>query len=81
MELNDDATLDEFRAEFREDYCSDCGCISDDEVCPRCRAEIADAQRRNPVWRGDRRWNGEVMARRRDGIDHNVLVDVREKRP
>jgi hypothetical protein len=76
MDLNDDA--EEYRAEFREDYCSDCGCIADDELCPRCLAEIADAQRKSDVWRGDRRWNGQIMARRRHGLDMHVLEDIRE---
>jgi hypothetical protein len=61
-----------------ETYCSDCGCISDDEICPRCRAEIADAQSRNPDYRGDRRWNGQIMSRRNDELDGTVLSDVRE---
>lgn len=79
MKLNDDdLALDEYRAEFREDYCSDCGCIADDEICPRCLAEIADAQRRMPSYRGDRRWNGQIMSRYHSGIDFQILADVRE---
>lgn len=64
--------------EIREDYCGDCGCVADDEICPRCRAEIADAMRRNEFLYGDRRWNGEPMSRRHCGVDHTILINVRE---
>lgn len=67
--------------EVREDYCSDCGCIADDEVCPRCRAAIADAQRREGFCMGDRRWNGQAMSHRRIDLDHTILIDVRETPP
>lgn len=65
-----------------EEYCHDCGCIADDEICPRCRSEIADAQRRAGVfgvYRGDRRWNGQIMSHRRAEPEWTVLVDIREK--
>lgn len=67
--------------DVREEYCGDCGCVADDEICPRCRAEIADAQRRGGYDRGDRRWNGQAMSHRRSDVDHTVLIDVREKPP
>jgi len=78
QQKDDDPTLDEYRAEFREDYCSDCGCIADDEVCPRCRAESVDVHLRvrGEYYRGDRRWNGQIMSRRRD-IDAIILEDAR----
>lgn len=72
---------DDRAEDFREEYCSDCGCVADDEVCPRCRAEIADAQRRDGACHGDRRWNGQPMSRRRDDVDHTILIDVRETPP
>ena len=78
MELKDDA--EDYRAEYQENYCSDCGCIADNEVCPSCRVDIADAQRNSDVWRGDRRWNGQIMTRYRQGLDDGVLVDIREPR-
>lgn len=70
-----------------EDYCSDCGCAVDDEICPRCRAKIADAEiacsrRVEGMAHGDRRWNGQAMSRVRTGvedIDPTILVDIREK--
>jgi hypothetical protein len=62
-----------------EDYCSDCGCVADDEICPRCRAMIADAQRREGMCHGDRRWNGQAMSRRRTDVDDTILIDIREK--
>lgn len=65
--------------EIMEEYCGDCGCSSDDEVCPRCQAEFADAQRRNGGYRGDRRWNGQVMSRRDADLDPIVLIDARDK--
>jgi hypothetical protein len=64
-----------------EDYCFDCGCMADDEVCPRCRAEIADAMRRDGLPHGDRRWNGQAMSRHRMSVvnlDDTVLIDIRE---
>lgn len=67
-----------------EDYCFDCGCAADDEICPRCRAEIADAMRRDGVPHGDRRWNGHAMSRfsrHADAYDETVLYDVRESPP
>lgn len=65
--------------EIREEYCCDCGCASDDEICPRCAKDIADAQQRyGDLYRGDRRWNGQTMSRRRDGLDFNTLLDARE---
>jgi hypothetical protein len=66
--------------EIPEIYCGDCGCIADDEICPRCMAEIVDMRRRSGLYQGDRRWNGESISRHRDRIfDATVLVDVREK--
>lgn len=56
-----------------EYYCGDCGCLVDDEICPRCRAEWADYQSHS-VYRSDRRWNGEVMARRQSTVN---IVDMR----
>lgn len=78
-QTDEDPILDEYRADFREDYCSDCGCIADDEVCPRCLAESVDVhvRVRGEYYRGDRRWNGQVMSRRRD-TGAIVLEDVRE---
>jgi hypothetical protein len=65
--------------EIREEYCSECGCVSDDEVCPKCAADIVDAQHRlGEHYRGDRRWNGQAMSHRRRDLDFGVLVDVRE---
>ncbi|MDR3582597.1 MAG: hypothetical protein P4L67_04960 [Candidatus Pacebacteria bacterium] len=70
--INDDADV-------CEDYCSDCGCAADDEVCPRCMAEVVDVRRRYGIFQGDRRWNGESMSRNRDRLaDTSVLMDVRE---
>lgn len=57
-----------------EDYCSDCGCVADDEICPRCQSEIADDRRRNGDYRGDRRWNGQVMSHRNADTDPRVLT-------
>lgn len=66
--------------EIREEYCSDCGCVSDDEVCPRCLMVILEAQRREgSLYRGDRRWNGQAMSHRANGLDFSVLVDARDE--
>lgn len=63
-----------------EIYCGDCGCVADDEVCPRCVAEAVDMRRRLGLYQGDRRWNGESMTRTRGlVIDGSILKDVREK--
>lgn len=72
--MNDDSD------DLREEYCHDCGCVADDEICPRCLAEIADMRRRYGVYQGDRRWNGESMYRFRErNFDATILEDVREK--
>lgn len=36
-----------------EEYCCECGCPSDGEICERCKSETIDWQKT------DRRWNGK----------------------